>query len=173
MKNLLLFFGILVIIENCESGKNQGIIKDKNSKTTELISNESKTFIKDTIISCDNYCVKINIIKEPIKGKLFDGELDNRVQLKITLENDTIFNKIYNKNYFKIENTSFLQKAVLYSFLFDSVNCSVGMYKFFCGIGVPETDWTYAFEIYIDNKGLQKIYELDQEGTQKLRPDIK
>ncbi len=183
MKQFILYWSILCLLTSCSFKENKAQSDLSNISTTSTeeeiiqpITNQkisNKPQIYDTLVRCaDGISYNILIHKFPIKGEIFNGELDNKFHLLVKKEKDTLYNRNFDKNYFKINDTDFLKKATLYSLSFENIDCNSGTIKFFCGVVVPETDWSYVFEFYIDKNGNSKFFELDEEGIQKNRPDL-
>jgi hypothetical protein len=132
----------------------------------------NKPKVVDTLVKngVSEYRVKISMLKgEEIASS---GEFNYNAHLIITKNDSSLVNKIFDKNYFNIKEDSFLEKAGLFIMNYSGKDSIKGL-KIFVNIGVPETDWSYPFNIWVDSTGKYTVYELDEEGIEHLKAELK
>lgn len=176
MRKIAIYLWVLLSASNCDFKNNsttqESNLSNKNMDDKNYLLRKENSLERDTLIKCDTTNYNIIILKKPIKDRLISGEYDNEFRVLIKMNEDTIYNKSFSKNNFKITDEEFIKKATLYNVLFDGIDCQKNILSFFFGVGVPESDWICSYEFYISKEGRLKVYELNEDGNQKYRPDL-
>ena len=170
-------FNLLILVTSiisCNQPKAVSIIQNQVDTVNNLkeVTTIHEPKGVDTLIKNggNEYRVKIYMIKGNEIAST--GEFNYNAHLKVTKNDSLLVDKIFDKNYFNIKEDGFLEKAGLFIMDYSGIDPVKGL-KIFVNIGVPETDWSYPFNIWVDSVGRYTVYELDEEGGEHLKADLK
>lgn len=144
----------------CSTTSNEENVIAKSEQKENIVNQgfvSESTF--DTIIRIKNENYKI-IITKSFHSDSLNGLIISVAKVKIIKNDSFLISKKYDKYVFAISDTAFLNRANLYNFSFTKFDFKRKQFELFAAIGVPESDWSYAYEIYIDLLGNETKKEL-------------
>jgi hypothetical protein len=171
LSHIIIFF--LLSVYSCSSNKEvkgdnkSNIIVEKDSGQTnsvvQLLSDIDTIFYFN-----DTSMMHLRIYGESIPEVTYNGVLDNKAYVILSMNDKEIYKQMFNKNAFDIRDQDFLKQSILSYCSLEKIDFERKKIVFAVSITKPETDWVYLYEIEIDIQGKKQMFFIEEDGTREL-----